>query len=417
MFAETSVLAETDPPTLADVDELKRRRVLEVLPRAMKSRGVDLFLVFTRQNAPDPIAGDVGLGRVVARACGVFHLDAAGSFRRTAVVASLDVPAVEESGIYETVLPYKEQMRPLLAKTVLAVGGRRIAVNISRDLTVADGLTAGMRDYLESVLGPDVASRFVSSEGVILALLGSKFPEEISAIEDAAIEAQTILAKLLTVRGVDPGSTTEQDLAGAIRRESAARRCEPLAVSVMVGPARGRSSPTPRTIRRGELLRTGLGLSRGGYCCDIKRTAYVLRESETEAPAEIRKMFEVTVAAHEAALAAMRPGVAGLAVDTAARRVIEAAGFKGYPHAAGHGLGRRLRDVAPLLGPDWPERYGSLVRSTLEAGQVFAIEPAVYGPSARQDGEVNVAVQDDAVVETQGARVLGEAQRELILIR
>src|SRR5262245_24097232 len=50
-----------------DSGQLRLRRAMEILPEAMKARDIDLYIVFTRENARDPFAEEVGLGRVVAR--------------------------------------------------------------------------------------------------------------------------------------------------------------------------------------------------------------------------------------------------------------------------------------------------------------------------------------------------------------
>lgn len=401
-----------------DQQALRRRRVTEVLPEIMARREVDLYIVFTRENARDPLGAEVGLDRVVARAAGIFHLDGAGAFHRTAIAASYDTTPIEESGIYETVIPYRQEgIKPHIIRVVQACNPRRIAVNVSRDLTIGDGLTAGMREYLLETLGPDTAARFVPSDRIVLSLLGTKFPEEIAKIEQAAIATQEILAEVLSPAVIRPGTTTEREIGESLERLTRQRGLDVAFTTVMVGPNRGHSSPTDRTVERGALVRIDFGVVNDGYCSDIQRTAYLLDEGESDAPADIRRMFDVTVASHEAALAALRPGSNGLAVDTAARRVIEAAGFSGYPHAAGHGLGRKVHDVGPMLGPDWPERYGSLVRAEIEEGQVFAVEPMVYATVASQGGEVQISLEDDVVIEHHGARILGTPQRRLILIR
>jgi Xaa-Pro dipeptidase len=397
---------------------LARRRILELLPEAMHARGVDLFIVFTRENARDPFSDEVGLARAVARTAGLFHLDTAGVLHRSAIAASYDTTPIEESGLYEQVIPYREEgIKPHLSKAVTHTAPRRIAVNTSRDLTIADGLTSGMRDYLELALGQDLSARMVSSEAIILSILGRKFPEEIALLERAAIETQEILARCLSSEIVRPGVTTERALGDAIEADTRSRGLGVAFTTVVVGPTRGHSSPTDRVIQRGDLIRIDYGVVNQGYCSDIQRTAYVLAEGETEAPAEIRKMFDVTLASHEAAIATMRPGANGLAADSAARRVIEQAGYRGYPHAAGHGLGRKVHDVGPMLGPDWPERYGSLVRATLEPGQVFAVEPMVYAEVPGQPGELHIGLEEDVVIEASGARIFGNPQRSLILIR
>ncbi len=411
-------LNSQDSSRNATARALRTRRILEALPEAMRAKGIDLFVVFTRENSRDPFSDEVGLGRVVARAAGLFRINGASVLSRTAIAASYDTTPIEESGLYEQVLAYREEgIRPHLARAVAAVSPRRIAVNTSRDVTIADGLTSGMRGYLENALGADVSSRMVSSESILLSILGRKFPEEIALLEGASIATQEILERALSRAVVAPGVTTERQLGDALEAMARDRGFGVAFTTVVVGPSRGHSSPTDRVIRRGDLVRIDFGVVNGGYCSDIQRTAYVLHEDENEAPGEIQRMFDVTLASREAALAALVPGSSGLAVDTAARRVIVQAGYAGYPHAAGHALGRKVHDIGPLLGPDWPERYGSLVHSTIEPGQVFALEPMVYAEVASQGGQVQIGLEENLVIEPAGPRVFGAPQRSLILIR
>jgi Xaa-Pro aminopeptidase len=399
-----------------DVAALRRRRVAELLPPALRAAEVDLYLVLTRETARDPFAEEVGLGQAVARAAGLFHL-ATGGLRARAIVASYDTSPVEESGIYDEVTAYAaEGLRPHLAEAVTSLQPRRVAINSSRDLPMGDGLTLGMLRYLEEALGDTMTAELVSAEDIVVSLLSRKFPEEVQRIEHAVVATQEILQAVLTAEHVRPGVTTERDLGDTLEQLTVARGLEVVFTTVVVGPCRGHASPSDRVIEPGDLIRVDFGVRHDGYCSDIQRTAYVLRPGEIGAPAPVTRLFQVTLAANRAAVGALQPGSTGLAVDTAARLLIEAEGFDGYPHAAGHGLGRRVHDVGPALGPDWPERYGDRVRAVLEPGQVFAVEPMVYAALAPGEAPVNIGLEEDVVIEPDGPRVLGRPQQELILI-
>jgi Xaa-Pro aminopeptidase len=131
------------------------------------------------------------------------------------------------------------------------------------------------------------------------------------------------------------------------------------------------------SVGRGDVLTIDCGVVHQGYHSDIQRTAYVLRDGESSAPRELQTMWDVTLRAQEAAIGALRPDATGIAVDTAAREVVRAGGFKEFPHATGHPLGQRVHDIGPMLGPEWPG-YGSLVHVRIQPSQVFAVEPMVY---------------------------------------
>jgi len=110
----------------------------------------------------------------------------------------------------------------------------------------------------------------------------------------------------------------------------------------------------------------------------------------------MKRVFEITRHAQDAALEAARPGVACEAVDAAARRVIEDAGFgpdyARFTHRVGHGLGMDMHE--------WPY----LVRGNthlMTPGMAFSDEPGIYLP-----GEFGVRLEDDMAITEDGAILL-----------
>ena len=75
-------------------------------------------------------------------------------------------------------------------------------------------------------------------------------------------------------------------------------------------------------------------------------------------------------AAQAAGLEAIRPGVAARDTDSAARDVIEAAGFgEAFGHGLGHGVGLVVHEL-PFLNQDSEQ--------TLAAANVVTCEPGIY---------------------------------------
>jgi Xaa-Pro dipeptidase len=164
------------------------------------------------------------------------------------------------------------------------------------------------------------------------------------------------------------------------------------------GAEAGRPFQVSRTrpIAEGELAILELGVVVEGYWADLTRVAVA-----GEPSARQREVHALVLAAHDAAIAALRPGATGRAVDAAAREVIATAGFGAqFPHQTGHGLGFRYHEALPLLHP----RYDR----PLAAGMVTSVEPGIYLP-----GDFGLRIEDDVLVTDSGAESLSQAPREL----
>jgi Xaa-Pro dipeptidase len=109
----------------------------------------------------------------------------------------------------------------------------------------------------------------------------------------------------------------------------------------------------------------------------------------------MKSVFEVVHSAQSAALAAARPGIECLAVDAAARKVIDEAGFgPGYAHfthRVGHGIGMDMHE--------WPYLVKGN-RQKLTARMTFSDEPGIY-----LHGEFGVRLEDDMHITENGAEL------------
>jgi Xaa-Pro dipeptidase len=147
-----------------------------------------------------------------------------------------------------------------------------------------------------------------------------------------------------------------------------------------------------RRLARGELVLIDTGGELHGYHSDITRTFGFGRVSD-----EARRVFDTVLAAQRAAFAQLRPGVACERVDSAARAVIEAAGFGGgyrsFTHRLGHGIGLEDHEEPYLVGGN---------RLALRAGMTMSNEPGIYLP-----GKLGVRIEDIVAITTNGCRVFG----------
>jgi Xaa-Pro dipeptidase len=145
-----------------------------------------------------------------------------------------------------------------------------------------------------------------------------------------------------------------------------------------------------QVLKEGSLVLIDDGCTVEGYQSDISRSFTVGKASD-----KMKQVFAIVHRAQAAALAAARPGVACGAVDAAARKVIDDAGFgPGYAHfthRVGHGIG--------MDGHEWPY----LVKGNtqlLEEGMTFSDEPGIY-----LRGEFGIRLEDDMHITADGAKL------------
>ncbi len=127
----------------------------------------------------------------------------------------------------------------------------------------------------------------------------------------------------------------------------------------------GQPGDTP--LRKGDWVLLDFGGLVDGYCSDCTRT-FVFGEPDSTQ----RDRHELVMEAHRAAGQAVRPGAVCNAVDQAARRVLEEAGFgEAFIHGLGHGVGLEIHEAPRLAPPS---------REILQEGMVVTIEPGIYLP-------------------------------------
>ena len=244
----------------------------------------------------------------------------------------------------------------------------------------------------------DGAGPAADATEVIRSLRARKEDDELARLERAARITDEVTERLLS--RLEPGRS-ELEVASEVAllvAEAGAELAFETIVQSGANSGQPHLRPTGRRLERGDLVLLDFGAAWQGYRADITRMAVV-----GEPDGRQRELHGIVLAAHDAAVAAVRAGVTAGAVDQAAREVIRSAGLAElFVHRTGHGLGLEAHE-APSLDP------GS--STVLQAGMVVTIEPGVYVP-----GWGGVRIEDDVVVEAEGGRLLTHAERGLTVV-
>lgn len=415
-------------------DLIRKSKLDTLLVPIMEEYGVDCWVTLTRDPCDDmtnviwerdiqldPVVEYIGGEGIKTPAAFIFTT----SGQRIAIASSRDAKPVEDAGIYKKVETYTYnrekghgEFLELLGKTLHQLDPKTIGLNFSEDEGVADGLSYGMKRMFDRAAGPELASRVVSAEKVVVSIWNRKVPTEIQLIEKSSRLSAEITLEAL--RMIKPGVTTARGLFDYIRKRVEEEGMLPgwqewWCPTVTVSAFRLGRPPSDKVVERGDLVVVNSGFLVEGHMSDLNKGAYVLREGEKEPPELIKKLFATGLEATRAAVAKIKPGATGEEVDKAARDVVKKAGFREFGHATGHTTGVWVHGLGVILGPPW-KAYGEKVKMKIHENDIYAVEPSLGAYSQDHGGNLRMHFQEMVIVEKDGARYLTPPLTELLLI-
>jgi Xaa-Pro aminopeptidase len=258
----------------------------------------------------------------------------------------------------------------------------------------ADAVTVSFYERLREKL---TGKRMAHTTGLVESLREIKDAGEIAEIREAIRIAEEAFA--IVRAGITPQQTEKEvadELEYQIRRRGGTCGAFPSIVGVGPRAALPHGRPTAQSrIRDYDFVLIDWGARGRLYHSDLTRVLVTGKLSP-----QLQQVYEVVLAAQQAAIAAIRPGAVMEDVDRAARDVLAAANLaEAFGHGLGHGIGLAVHEL-PRLAPGQKRR--------LAAGMVVTVEPGVYLP-----GSLGVRIEDDVLVTDTGCEVLTSVPKEL----
>jgi Xaa-Pro aminopeptidase len=241
-------------------------------------------------------------------------------------------------------------------------------------------------------------SRYVSMTDALPMLRAVKDAEELRRLAAAGAAADAVFEELVTARF---SGRTEAEIAAQLAELLKAHGHSTVEFTIVASGPNGANphhEEGDRAVQEGDMVVLDFGGTKDGYGSDMTRTVHVGDPSAEEA-----EVYEVVRRAQQAAVDAVRIGVACQDVDRAARGVIADAGYgERFIHRTGHGIGLTAHEPPYMVeGETRP----------IEPGMCFSIEPGVYLP-----GRFGVRIEDIVVATEDGARRLNHTSRELRIV-
>jgi Xaa-Pro aminopeptidase len=294
------------------------------------------------------------------------------------------------------------------AKRIHHVLGRRADID-ARLLASLDDMRQRSRQ------GHEPASEIVDPRSILHEMRLFKEEEEIAILREAA--AISLEAHREAARLAQPGRY-EYELEAALCHSFRSHGASGPAYHPIVGGGANAAIlhyiANDQPLREGDLVLIDAGVELRGYASDVTRTYPVGGRYRGAA----RAVYEVVLAAQDAALAACRPGATLPEIhDSALRRIIEGLvslqllsgtvddiveneSYRDYyMHGTSHWMGRDVHDVGRYTLDGKPR--------PLERGMVFTVEPGIYVAKDNEKAPeslrgIGVRIEDDVVVTEEG---------------
>src|SRR5262249_48413536 len=405
-------------PSLREQAEIQqnwlRLRLERELPRLMRKHGVNLWLVVCREYNEDPVFFSLVSPTIfAARRRTIFVFFDRGEERG---VERLALGGGSNGGLYNVYRDseagsreiYGDSQWSLLRKLIDERKPSTIAINVSETHAFSDGLSAGEREKLEAVLGPENLKKVVRSENLALEYVEIRLPEMLPVYRQMMSMVHWLIERAFSNEVITPDKTTDQDVAWWLRQQ-----VNNLGLGTWFQPSVRVQKPTkagvnllaedaPVVISRGDVLHVDFGITAMRLNTDTQHMGYVLREGETDAPAGIKRALANANRLQDLLLERMRPGKSGNEVLAETLAAMKAAGLDGsiYTHPIGdHGHG-----AGPLIGL-WDRQQGVPGRGDVRLlpNTWFSIELSATTAIPEWDGkQLWVGQEEDAVIDGSG---------------
>ncbi|GAA0642531.1 M24 family metallopeptidase [Sphingomonas ursincola] len=394
------------------------QRLETVVPALMREQGVDMWVLIAREYDEDPVVATMLDARSMharRRTILVFFDPGEGK-----PVERLTVSRYGLAGMFAPVWTPEQQpdQWKRLAEIVAERNPQKIAMNISSQTALADGLSHSQYEDFVAALPPEYRERIVPAGPLAIGWLESRIPAEMEVYPSIVRLAHAIIAEALSDKVITPGQTTAEDVQWWMREKISA-----LGLKTWFHPSLAifRASEAGEltgdaVIQPGDMLWTDFGITYLGLNTDTQHLAYVLKPGETDAPAGLKEGLAAANAVQDILTGEFRVGLTGNDLLAATRAKAIASGYQ--PSIYSHPIGFHGHGAGPAIG-FWDNQDSSPAGRYLVRGSTaWSIELAVTNNVPEWgDKAVSFRTEEDMFFDGEKVAYLDGRQDRFHLIR
>lgn len=432
LFSGLDLTAQDAETRFRLLNLIRKEKFDKILPGAMRDNNIDMWMHVIRRGDPDAFALDLG------GTMGYFIFTDRGGDRIERALFGVSFAPVADRSVYDI---FGEEAD--ITQFVAERDPKRIAVNMSENLTHADGLSYTGYKKLTELLGDKYAGRLISSENVVTDFRVRRVQTEIIAFAQACEIQRKIMEDAL--KRIEPGVTTREEVGWWANDQLLEKGIEPSYFGVgMPGVSHSDVSDRSETrnpgyiFQKGDLISWDWGIRYLNFGTDYKRKVYILKDGETVLPHSIQKAWDRGLKAREIIRKTLVPGnTAGETLKIVAS-ALEDAGFIYTPftdtpkddeiiqslgdeeksgfsidcHCVGN-TGNSEIAVGPSMAPFRSPRAGLVI----QPNNLIAFEFIIHTWIPEWKTRLAINFEDNALVTPRGVEALYPRNEQMILIR
>jgi len=416
--------------TLRDRSEIRNRllkdRFESVLPDIMERTGIDMWIIVAREYNEDPVIKTMLPATWLnarRRTILVVYNPGSGNKLETYAIARYDVGEV-----FKRMWDPEQQpdQYKALAKLIYDKNPNKIGINQSEFFAQADGLTATEYNLLKSSLNRRQLKKVVSAEKLAIGWLETRSAMEMEYYPEICNIAHEIIKEGFSSNVITAGITTTDDVVWWYRdriRELGLitwfhptvdlQRSDNIKFDFLSAFSKSKVS---NVIQKGDLLHVDFGITYLGLNTDTQQHAYVLKDGEMNAPAELNNALRIGNKLQDILTNEFTTGRTGNEILLSALTKAKSVGIK--PQIYTHPIGFYGHGSGPTIGM-WDKQEGVPVNGDypLFKNTAYSIElnAKVYIESWGK--EVAIMLEEDAFFDGEKCDYMNSRQTKMILIR
>ncbi|MDP5141118.1 MAG: aminopeptidase P family protein [Spirosomaceae bacterium] len=425
-----SITASAQYPTIlperqraAVIDEILEDRMDNLLPKLMREKGVDMWVIISREYNEDPIMKTM-LPAVwlSARRRTIFVFFDNGTNVERLAIARYDVGNLLK-GAWD--LNTHPDQWDALAAAIEQKNPKKIGLNFSKYYAHADGLTFTEHGEMMAKMPEKFKSKIVSAADLAVSWLETRTDQEMVLYEQLGRISHQIIEEAFSEKVIQPGVTSTDDVVWWMRQKVTdlgldtwfhptvdVQRYDPENFDHLRTFSK---RPDKQVILAGDLLHCDFGITYLRLNTDQQEHAYVLRPGETDIPAYLKAAYQQGNAVQDALTNNFKVGLSGNQILENALAQTKKEGIDGVIYT--HPIGFHGHAAGPTIGM-W-DNQGKTIGAgdyLMRPNTAYSIELNASVRLEEWKKTIRIMLEEDGYYDGKTFRYIDGRQKEIFQI-